>query len=65
MRKPVGFRLDEEILLAARDCATRERRTLTNFVEISLRDRIGVALPEVARPNFATARNTDRTPRDD
>ena len=50
MKKAVTFRLREDLLSAARDSATREHRTLTNFVEIALRNRIGEGEPEVAAP---------------
>ena len=41
MKKPVTVRVDADLLDAARACAAREHRTLTNFIEMSLRGRIG------------------------
>ena len=62
MKKAITFRLQGELLVAARDCAVREHRTLTNFVEVSLRDRIGLAAAEVAKPRPSKAKNAERTP---
>ena len=41
MKKPVTVRVDPDLLDAARACAAREHRSLTNFIEMSLRSRIG------------------------
>ena len=41
MKKALTVRVDPDLLDAARACAAREHRTLTNFVEMSLRGRIG------------------------
>ena len=60
MKKAVTFRLKEDLLSAARDCATREHRTLTNFIEVSLRDRIGEAAT-CARRTPAQGRSAGRT----
>ncbi len=43
MKQPVTFRLDAELLLAARVCARRENRSLTNFVETILKHHIANA----------------------
>lgn len=40
MKKAVTVRVDPELLDAARACAAREHRSLTNFIEMSLRGRI-------------------------
>lgn len=37
MRQAVTFRLDSELLAAARRCAAEENRTLTNFLETLLK----------------------------
>jgi hypothetical protein len=42
MRTPVTLRLDAEILAAARLEARRDSRTLTNFIEVALRKRLGL-----------------------
>jgi hypothetical protein len=41
VKKPVTVRVDPDLLDAARACAAREHRSLTNFIEMSLRGRIG------------------------
>jgi hypothetical protein len=41
MKKAVTVRVDPDLLEAARACAALEHRTLTNFIEMSLRGRIG------------------------
>lgn len=41
MKKALTVRVDPDLLDAARACAAREHRTLTNFIEMSLRGRIG------------------------
>ena len=41
MKKALTVRVDPDLLIAARVCAAREHRTLTNFIEMSLRGRIG------------------------
>lgn len=47
MKKPLAIRVDENLLLAARDCAVRENRTLTNFIETVLRRHIEATKPDV------------------
>lgn len=41
MRTPITLRLDTAVLDAARAQARRDSRTLTNFVEVALRARLG------------------------
>lgn len=41
MRTPITLRLDTAVLDAARAEARRDSRTLTNFVEVALRARLG------------------------
>ena len=40
MKKAVTVRVDPDLLDAARACAAQEHRSLTNFIEMSLRGRI-------------------------
>jgi hypothetical protein len=50
--------VDPDLLDAARACAAREHRSLTNFIEMSLRGRIGEqsARIAVAHPRRATSK---------
>lgn len=41
MKKSLTVRLQPELLEAAKSCAAREHRSLTNFIEASLLARIG------------------------
>ena len=50
MKKAVTVRVDPDLLNAARVCAAREHRTLTNFIEMSLRGRIGEQTSRAAMP---------------
>ena len=59
MKTPLALRLDPEVLAAARECARRDNRTLTNFVETALRQRIAeMALAPGARGRVGTDRTT-------
>lgn len=40
MRKAVTLRLEPEVLAEARNCARTENRTLTNFIETLVKQRI-------------------------
>lgn len=40
MKKPVTFRIDQELLDKARKSAQAENRTLTNFIETLLKMRV-------------------------
>jgi len=40
MKKPLALRIDPVLLAAARECARRDNRTLTNFIETVLRRRV-------------------------
>ena len=40
MKRAVTFRLDPDLLTAARNCAKEENRTLTNFIETLLKQHI-------------------------
>ena len=41
MKKSLTVRLEPELIDAAKSCAVREHRSLTNFIEASLMARIG------------------------
>lgn len=45
MKTPITLRLDTPILEAARAEARRDSRTLTNFIEATLRKRLGMMQP--------------------
>ena len=40
MKQPITIRLDPELLAAARVCAKQENRSLTNFLETALKERL-------------------------
>jgi hypothetical protein len=46
MRKPVNMRFDPDLLARARLQAVRENRTLTNFIETVVRQRVAEARPD-------------------
>lgn len=48
MRTPITLRLDTTLLEAARAEARRDSRTLTNFIEVALRKRLGMTEQEPA-----------------
>lgn len=50
MRTAITLRLDATLLEAARAEARRDSRTLTNFIEVSLRKRLGMTEQEPAAP---------------
>jgi hypothetical protein len=50
MKQAITVRIDPELLAIARACAKQENRTLTNFLETALKERIGSSgLPQGAR----------------
>lgn len=49
MKKPVTFRIDQELLDKARKTAQAENRTLTNFVETLLKRRVEPRVPSGAQ----------------
>lgn len=63
MKKAVTVRVDPDLLDAARVCAAREHRTLTNFIEMSLRGRIGEQASQVTVPYPQGARPQEGSPR--
>lgn len=50
MKKPVTFRIDQELLETARKKAQSENRTLTNFVETLLKMQVEQRSHSGARP---------------
>ena len=63
MKKAVTFRLQSDLLLAARDCAARQHRRSTDFVEVCLRDRIAEAASKVAVPGASAVHRAERANR--
>ena len=49
-KTPITLRLDTPVLEAAPAEARRDGRTLTNFIEVTLRERPGMMQPERAVP---------------
>ena len=49
MRKPINMRFDPDLLALARIQAARENRSLTNFVETAVRQRVANHRPAAAR----------------
>jgi L,D-peptidoglycan transpeptidase YkuD (ErfK/YbiS/YcfS/YnhG family) len=43
MKQAITVRIDPELLAMARVCAKQENRTLTNFLETALKQRVGSA----------------------
>jgi hypothetical protein len=41
LKTPITVRVDETLLEAVRKCAEQENRSLTNYIETALKDRIG------------------------
>ena len=41
MKQAITVRIDPELLAIARACAKSENRTLTNFLETALKERVG------------------------
>jgi hypothetical protein len=41
MKQAITVRIDPELLAIARACAKQENRTLTNFLETALKERVG------------------------
>ncbi|WP_267358568.1 MULTISPECIES: hypothetical protein [unclassified Methylobacterium] len=53
MKKPLAIRIDADLLAATRDCARRDNRTLTNFIETALRRRVEEMGGSGAEPSVA------------
>lgn len=60
MKHAVTFRLDPDLLAAARHCATRENRTLTNFVETVIKQHLIKTIGPAETP-VKTRKNRSRT----
>ena len=45
MKQAITVRIDPELLASARACAKEENRTLTNFLETALKERVGASGP--------------------
>jgi hypothetical protein len=43
MKQAITVRIDPELLADARACAKEENRTLTNFLETALKERVGAS----------------------
>ena len=66
MKTPITVRIEAELLDAARRCAREENRTLTNFIETLLRQRVnasthGSALPVASSPAPGGTRGKDNS----
>ena len=61
MKTPITVRVDSELLADARRCAREENRTLTNFIETVLRQRVvdsgAKAATRVRRPSAVEHRS--------
>lgn len=42
MKQAITIRIDPELLALARTCAEQENRTLTNFLETALKERVAL-----------------------
>lgn len=56
LKKPLAIRIDADLLAATRDCARRDHRTLTNFIETALRRRVEEMMGDAAEPDTATSK---------
>ena len=43
MKQAITIRIDPQLLAVARECAKLENRTLTNFLETALKERLGTS----------------------
>jgi len=64
VKTPLAVRIAPDLLAAARECARRDNRTLTNFIETALRDRITQMMPrglaDCGHSNLQGAKDTMR-----
>ena len=60
MKKPVTVRVDPELLAEARRCAREENRTLTNFIETVLRQKVASSPPPPGAATRASKRLKDK-----
>jgi hypothetical protein len=56
MRKPITMRFDPELLTQARRQAARENRSLTNFIETVVRERVTDTSPAFSASDAAAAK---------
>ena len=61
MKQAITIRIDPELLEAARAFAKQENRTLTNFLETALKERVGSSGQSKARKSFIEGRKAGRT----
>ena len=64
LKTPLALRIDPELLAAARECARLDNRSLTNFVETALRQRIAAMTPDGAACGGIAVAPTRDVPRD-
>ena len=50
MTKPIALRSETELLKEVRRCASEENRSLTNFIETVLKNRVAAGPPALSRP---------------
>jgi hypothetical protein len=56
MRKPITMRFDPDLLTQARRQAARENRSLTNFIETVVRERVTDTSPTLSASDAAAAK---------
>jgi hypothetical protein len=61
MKQAITVRIDPELLASARLCAKQENRTLTNFLETALKERVGSSHPSWASKQQLEGRKGGRT----
>jgi hypothetical protein len=62
MRKPITMRFDPDLLAQAKRQAARENRTLTNFIETVVRQRVTDTLPVMGTSNACAAEPSPALP---
>ncbi len=60
MRKTITMRFDPDLLAKARLQAARENRTLTNFIETAVRQRVAHASPTLGSSNAPAGEPSSR-----
>ncbi|QPF83803.1 hypothetical protein IC762_29605 [Bradyrhizobium genosp. L] len=61
MKQAITVRIDPELLAVARAHAKQENRTLTNFLETALKERIGLSRPSQASKRQPASRRVGRS----
>ena len=64
LKTPLALRIDPELLAAARECARLDNRSLANFIETALRQRIAAMTPDAAACAEIAVGPTRDVPRD-